>query len=78
MKYVLMKNDKTGEIMSLGRFGKDSKTGFDFEEVYLPQSGWQQDNTLYSDLLDGLLDEISEAEAKRLIATQFSHEKQVA
>lgn len=78
MKYVLMKNDKTGEIMTLGRFGKDSKTGFDFEEVYLPQSGWQQDNTLYSDLLDGLLEEISEAEANRIIATQFSREKQAA
>ena len=78
MKYIVMKNDKTGEIMTLGRFGKNGETGFGFEEIYLPQSGWQQDNTLYSDLLDGLLEEISEAEAKRIIATQFSREKQAA
>ena len=78
MKYVVMKNDKTGEVMTLGRFGKNSGTDFVFEEIYLPKSGWQQDNTLYSDLLDGLLEEISEAEANRIIATQFSREKQAA
>ena len=78
MKYVVMKNDKTGEVMTLGRFGKNGGTGLGFEEIYLPQSGWQQDNTLYSDLLDGLLEEISEAEANRIIATQFSREKQAA
>lgn len=78
MKYVVMKDDKTGEIMTLGRFRKDKKTGYLFDEVYFPKSGWQQDNTLYSDLFDGHLEEISEAEAKRIIATQFSRKNQAA
>lgn len=75
MKYVVMKDDKTGEVIKLGRFG--GKPGY-VDETYFPKSGWQQDNTLYSDLLDGQLEEISEAEADHLIATQFSREKQAA
>ena len=78
MKYVVMRDDKTGEIMTLGRFRRDKKTVYVFDEVYFPKSGWQEDNTLYSNLLDGLLEEISEAEANRIIATQFSREKQAA
>ena len=35
-------------------------------------------NTLYSDLFDGFLEEISETEAKSIIAEQFSREKQAA
>lgn len=78
MKYVVMKNEKTGEIQTLGRFRKDKKTDYVFEEIFLPKSGWQEDRTLYNDLLDGLLEEISEAEAEKLISTQFSREKQAA
>ena len=75
MKYVVMRDDKTGEVMTLGRFS--GKPDY-IDEVYLPISGWQKDNTLYGDLLDGLLEEISETEARRIIATQFSREKQAA
>lgn len=78
MKYVVMRDDKTGEIMTLGRFRRHKKTAYVFDEVYFPKSGWQEDNTLYGNLLDGLLEEISEAEAKRLIASEFSQEKQAA
>lgn len=78
MKYVVERDEKTGEIISLGRFRKDKKTDYVFDEVYFPKSGWQPDNTLYSALLDGQLEEISEAEANQIIATQFSHEKQAA
>ena len=78
MKYVVTRNDETGEVLTLGRFRKDKKTGYVFDEVYFPKSGWQQDNTLYSELLDGQLEEISETEARRIIATQFSPEKQAA
>ena len=75
MKYVVMKDDETGEVIKLGRFsGKPDYV----DEYYLPISGWQRDNTLYSDLLDGLLEEISEREARRIIATEFSREKQAA
>ncbi|MCY7375783.1 MAG: hypothetical protein LH472_07405 [Pyrinomonadaceae bacterium] len=75
MKYVIMKDDETGEAIKLGRFG--GKPGY-IDETYFPKSGWQQDNTLYSDLLDGLLEEISETEANRIIAAHFSREKQAA
>ena len=78
MKYVVTRNSKTGEITTLGRFRKDEKTGCIFDEVYYPKSGWQEDNTLYSELLDGLLEEISATEARRIIATQFFCEKQAA
>ena len=64
--------------MTLGRFRKDKKTAHVFDEVYFPKSGWQQDNALYSNLLDGLLEEISESEAKQIIASEFSQEKQAA
>jgi hypothetical protein len=76
MKYVVIKDDKTGEIMKIGRFS--GKPNY-IDEYYSPLSGnWEDDNTLYSNLFDGLLEEISEAEAKRIIATQFSREKQAA
>ena len=76
MKYVVMKDDESGEIMKIGRFS--GKPDY-LDEYYLPLSNtWQEDNTLYSNLLDGLLEEISETEAKRIITTEFSQEKQAA
>ena len=73
MKYVVMKDEETGKIVSLGRFHENALT-----ERYSRQGFWVEDNTLESDLFDGLLAEISEAEARRIIATQFSREKQAA
>ncbi len=73
MKYVVMKDEETGEIISLGRFHADALT-----ERYSLQGCWVSDNTLESDLFDGLLEEITEAEANRIIRTQFSRKKQVA
>ena len=76
MKYVVMKDDESGEIMKIGRFS--GKPDY-LDEYYSPLSNtWQEDNTLYSNLLDGLLEEISESEAKRIIASEFSQEKQAA
>ena len=76
MKYVVIKNDKTGEILKLGRFSGEPEYT---DEYYSPISNsWKEDNILYSELLDGLLEEISETEARRIIATQFSREKQAA
>ena len=76
MKYVVMKNDKTGKILKIGRFsGKPNYV----EEYYSPLlNSWENDNTLYGNLLDGQLEEISEAEAQRIINTRFSREKQAA
>jgi len=73
MKYVVMRDEETGEIVTLGRFHENALT-----ERYSIKGFWIQDNTLESDLFDGLLEEISEREAKQIIATQFSREKQAA
>ena len=62
MKYVIMKNKRTGKILKLGRFSGEPDY---LDEYYSPLSNsWEDDNILYSELLDGLLEEISEAEAR--------------
>jgi hypothetical protein len=77
MKYVIMKNGDL--ILKLGRFRKDEKTDYVHDEYYSPLSkSWENDNSLYSNLLDGLLQEITETEANQFIATQFSRERQAA
>ena len=78
MKYVVLKNEETNEIEKLGRFRKDKKSAYIFTETYFQSVGWEEDETLYRQLLDGLLEEISEAEAGRIIAAQLSREKQAA
>lgn len=78
MKYVILKEQETNEIEKLGRFRKDENSADILTETYFPVAGWEKDETLYSQLLDGVLEEISEAEAKRIIAAQFSREKQAA
>lgn len=78
MKYVILKDEETDEIEKLGRFRKDAKSVYVFTETYFPNIGWEEDETLYRQLLDGHLEEISEAQARRIIATQFSREKQAA
>jgi hypothetical protein len=78
MRYVILKDEKTGEIEKLGRFRKDKKSVYIFTETYFSRNGWEEDETLYSQLLDGHLEEISETEANQIIATQFSREKQAA
>lgn len=76
MKYVVMKNHETGKIMKIGRFS--GKPDY-IDEYFSPVSNaWVDDNNLYSELLDGHLEEISETEANRIIATQLSREKQAA
>ncbi len=73
MKYVVTRDEDTGKVITLGRFHENALT-----ERYSIQGFWVSDNTLESDLFDGLLEEISEQQARRIIATQFSREKQAA
>ena len=78
MRYVVLKDEKTGEIEKLGRFRKDKKSVYIFTETYFPSVGWEEDETLYSQLLDGHLEEISEAEANKILANESLREKQAA
>jgi len=77
MKYVVIKDGDL--VLKLGRFRKDKKTDYVYDEYYSPlEHAWKDDNTLYGELLDGLLQEITETEANQIIATRFSREKQAA
>lgn len=70
MIYVVIKNKETGEIEKLGRF-----TSGKYPESLNRQGIWEQDVALNSQQNDGLLEEISIPEAKRIIR-QITHEPQ--
>jgi hypothetical protein len=69
MEYVILKDEETGEVEKIGRFRDDGVT------ERFENGEWIRDRILYSELLDGLLEKISETEAERLIALQFQDEK---
>lgn len=69
MEYVVLREEKTGKVIKLGRFGDN------FSQEKFHQGEWVWDDVLDRQLFDGWLEEISEAEAKRLIALQFRQEK---
>lgn len=72
MEYVVEKDEETNEIYLIGRF-KIKGTA----EIW--QNGkWVESSTLHSSMLDGLLEDISEAEAMELIAQKEAQELQVA
>jgi len=69
MQYVVLKDEETDEVEIVGRFEK-----FGIGEVW--QNGkWAADSVLVSNLFDGLLETISEAEAIELITKHFQTEK---
>ncbi len=67
--YVVLRDEETGEIEKVGRFRDGGIT----ERFY--EGKWLRDHILYSELLDGLLEKISEAEAEKFIALQHKREK---
>lgn len=69
MEYVILRDEETGEIEKLGRFGENWLQ----ERFY--QGEWIWDEILYSELFDGLLEEISEEEAEKIIAQMLEREK---
>ena len=62
MEYVILRNEETGEIEKLGRFGEDWLQ----ERFY--QGEWIWDEVLDRELADGLLEKTSESEAEKIIA----------
>lgn len=69
MEYVILKDETTGKIEKIGRFTEDG-----IAEQFT-QNEWQSDSSLYSLMFDGLLEEISEAKAEKIIALQVEREK---
>lgn len=69
MKYVVLKSEKTDKIVKVGRFTTDGIT------ESFRNGKWTRDRILYSELLDGLLEEISESEAEKILAQMPEQEK---
>ncbi len=69
MDYFILRNQKTGEIIKVGRYGDDGIA------ESLRFGKWLEDAVLDSEMFDGLLEQISEFEAKKMIAQQLEKEK---
>lgn len=69
MEYFVLRNEKTGETIKVGRFGDDL-----LQESFR-NGEWVWDEILDRELFDGLLEEISEAEAEKIIALERQREK---
>ena len=72
MEYVVEKNEETDEVYLIGRFKSKG-----IAEIW--QNGkWVESSTLHSSMMDGLLENISEAEAMKLISQKETLELQAA
>ena len=69
MEYVVLRDEETGEIEKVGRFRNGGIT-----ERFV-DGKWISDRILYTELLDGLLEKITEAEAERVVLRQHQTEK---
>jgi hypothetical protein len=69
MDYFILRNQKTGEIIKIGRYGDDGIA----ESLRFGE--WVTDYVLDSEMFDGLLEQVSEAKAKKIIALQRQREK---
>ncbi len=69
MDYFILRNQKTGEIIKIGRYGDDGIA----ESLRFGE--WRRDRVLDSEMFDGLLEQVSEAEAEKIIALMRRQEK---
>ncbi|MEK7723353.1 MAG: hypothetical protein AAB336_03315 [Acidobacteriota bacterium] len=72
MKYVIEKDEKNNKVHLIGRFQSKG-----IGEIWR-NGKWVESSTLHSSMLDGLLEEITEAEALKLISQKQVQELQVA
>lgn len=70
-QYVIVRDEITDEVQVIGRF----ENGLD--EMFV-DGKWESNGLLYSLQMDGLLEEITEAEAMKLIAQKEAQELQAA
>jgi hypothetical protein len=69
MDYFILKDDKTGKVIKIGRYADDGiAESFRFGE-------WRTDPILDSEMFDGLLKQISETKAEEIIAEILKQEK---
>lgn len=69
MEYVVLRDEKTGKVIKLGRFGDN------FLQEKFWHGEWVWDEVLDRQLFDGWLEKINEVEAEKIIALQRRPEK---
>jgi hypothetical protein len=70
-QYVVVRDEETNEVELIGRFDKG------LGEIY-KDGKWQTNGLIYSLQMDALLEDISEAQAMKLIAQKEPQELQAA
>jgi hypothetical protein len=69
MDYFILRDEETGEIEKIGRY-RDNGIA-----ESLRFGKWVRDRILDNEMFDGLLEQVSEAEAEKIIAEQLTREK---
>lgn len=69
MDYFILRNQKSGEIIKIGRYGDDGIA----ESLRFGE--WVTDYVLDGEMFDGLLEQVSETEAEKIIALMRRREK---
>ena len=69
MDYFILRDEETGEIEKIGRYGDDGIA------ESLRFGNWVEDYVLDSEMFDGLLEQISETEAEKIITQILKQEK---
>lgn len=72
MEYVILKDEETGAVEKLGRFGEN------WLQERFHKGAWVWDEVLDRQLHDGLLEEISEAEAGKIVAALERRREKIA
>lgn len=69
MDYIILRNEKTGTVIKIGRYGDDGIA------ESLRFGNWVRDRALDGEMFDGLLEQISETEAEKIITLMLKQEK---
>lgn len=69
MDYFILRDEETGEIEKIGRY-RDNGIA---ESLRFGE--WVRDRVLDSEMFDGLLEQISETEAEKIITQMLKQEK---
>ncbi len=69
MDYFILRNEETGEIEKIGRYQDNGIA----ESLRFGE--WRRDRILDSEMFDGLLEQVSEVEAQKIIAQMLKEEK---
>ena len=69
MDYFVLRDEETGEVEKIGRYSEDGNA----ESLRFGE--WVRDRVLDSEMFDGLLEPVSETEAKKIITKILKQEK---